>query len=74
MIGSVMDQTYDNWELCLADASTNAEIGELIRQYEEKNPQRLRVKRLDRNLGIAGNSNEALKLATKRFRGSPRSR
>ena len=67
MIGSVMDQTYDNWELCLADASTNAEIGELIRQSEEKNPQRLRVKRLDRNLGIAGNSNEALKLATGDF-------
>jgi glycosyltransferase involved in cell wall biosynthesis len=66
MIESVINQTYDNWELCLADASTEAYTREIIEQYRNKYG-RIRVKYLDKNYGIAGNSNEALSLATGDF-------
>jgi GT2 family glycosyltransferase len=62
-VDSVLAQVYDNWELCLADASTKAGVKECLREYSNKDP-RIKVKFLDKNGGIAANSNEALSLAT----------
>ena len=63
-IQSVIDQFYDNWELCLVDgASDRPHVGEIIRRFAEKDP-RVKYVTLSRNLGIVGNSNEARKLAT----------
>lgn len=66
MIESVVNQTYDNWELCLADASTDPSTREIIENYRKKYGK-IKVKYLDRNYGIAGNSNEALSLARGEF-------
>jgi O-antigen biosynthesis protein len=66
-IESVINQTYDNWELCLADGnSTKPQVKKILREYEKKDI-RIKIKFLDKNKGISGNSNEALSLATGEF-------
>jgi len=68
-IESVLEQVYDNWELCIADGgSTKRHVRRVLREYVERDP-RIRIKFLDKNLGIAGNSNEALAMATGEFVG-----
>lgn len=65
MIGSVTWQTYQNWELCLADGSDDAhiEVGEYCKKLA-KDDSRIRYQKLEKNDGISGNTNECLKLAT----------
>lgn len=62
LVESVQNQTYSNWELCLADGSEKKEeyIDEIIKKLGKK----VKYKFLKENEGISGNSNEALKLAT----------
>ncbi|NJD54181.1 MAG: glycosyltransferase family 2 protein [Candidatus Methanoperedens sp.] len=68
-INSVIDQVYENWELCLVDdASKGDYIKKMLDRYSEKDP-RIKVKYLSRNQGISGASNEALSLATGEFAG-----
>jgi len=68
-INSVLNQAYDNWELCLVDdASSKPHIKEVLSGYAKKD-NRIRVKFLAKNLGIVGASNEALSLATGEFVG-----
>jgi len=64
MIESVVNQTYPHWELCLSDASTDPSIKDIIEGSIKTGRGRIKVKYLDQNKGIAGNSNEALSLAT----------
>lgn len=66
MLESVRQQTYGNWELCIADASTEDEIKQCLKKYSELDA-RIKVKFLGENKGIAANSNEALALATGEF-------
>lgn len=62
MMDSVVAQTYQNWELCLADGSTTSEnLEEIVKSYGD---ERIVYRKLDENEGISGNSNQALKLAT----------
>ena len=61
MIDSVIDQTYKNWELILADASKSDGPMSVINSYED---ERIVYKRLSENKGISENSNEALKHVT----------
>ncbi|MGI1690924.1 glycosyltransferase [Thermoanaerobacter uzonensis] len=64
MIESVRNQTYSNWELCIADGgSKEIHVKELLEEYTKKD-NRIKVKYLPENKGIVGNSNEALSLAT----------
>lgn len=64
MVDSVRRQTYDNWELCIADGSEgDEELQNTLDDYRVKD-QRIIVKYLDKNYGIAGNTNGALALAT----------
>lgn len=65
MIRSVQDQTYGNWELCLADGSDSAhpEVGEICREYASSDSRILYCK-LERNLGISGNTNACLALSS----------
>lgn len=66
-IASLAAQTYAHWELCIADGnSTTAETKQLLRAWTERDA-RVRVKFLERNLGISGNSNEAMTLARGEF-------
>ncbi|MDM8553171.1 glycosyltransferase [Desulfococcaceae bacterium HSG7] len=62
-ITSVLNQAYNNLELCLADdASPSAHIKSVLEEYA-KLDSRVKVKYLKRNQGIAGASNEAASLA-----------
>ena len=57
----MIDQTYKNWELCLADGSP--EPNENLKKYIEKD-ERIKYKRLTENKGISGNTNEAINMVT----------
>ena len=65
MIDSVLAQTYQNWELCLADGSdaAHAFVGEICAEYTARDP-RIKYRKLEKNEGISGNTNECLKMAT----------
>ena len=61
-IASVLAQTYPHWQLCLADGgSTDPHISAVLDSH--RGDERIATTRLDRNLGISGNSNAALSLA-----------
>ncbi len=67
-IESVRSQVYENWELCLADASTKKDVIKCLEAYAKKDP-RIKVKFLPENKGISENSNEALALVTGEYIG-----
>jgi len=68
-IESVINQTYDNWDLCIADGgSTKPHIKRVLNEYARRD-SRIKVKFLQENKGIAGNSNESFSLATGDFIG-----
>ena len=71
MIESVTGQTYPNWELCLADGSDaeHAFVGEVCKEYAAKADGRIVYKKLDKNMGISGNTNACLTLATGEYIG-----
>ncbi len=63
-IKSVINQLYDNWELCIADdCSPNPQIKRLLSAYAMKDP-RIKVKFRETNGHISAASNSALELAT----------
>ena len=70
MIGSVTWQTYQNWELCLADGSDaeHKEVGEYCQKLAAED-SRIKYQKLAKNDGISGNTNECLKLATGEYIG-----
>ena len=69
MIESLEHQSYENWELCIANASPeNEKMGKILREYMKKD-SRIRVKELAENLGIAENTNAAFALASGEFVG-----
>lgn len=66
-IGSVLAQSYTQWELCLADdGSRSAELDSILERYE-KQDNRIKVVRLAENKGISAASNAALSVATGEF-------
>lgn len=69
MIDSVRNQTYSNWELCLGDGSEGDQaLVQVLEEYAARD-DRIKYKVLEKNLGIAGNTNGALSLATGDFVG-----
>ena len=65
-ISSVLQQTYDNWELCIADGNSSLGTQKILSDLAKKD-DRIKVKFLEENKGIAINSNEALSLAQGEF-------
>jgi GT2 family glycosyltransferase len=65
MIESVINQTYQNWELCLADGSDrdHDEVERRCREYMATE-SRIVYKRLEKNEGISGNTNRCYEMAT----------
>lgn len=74
MIESVLNQTYGNWQLCLADGSDEAhieEVSSIVYEYmkDEKaidkttGDCKISYMKLEKNEGIAGNTNHCLELA-----------
>lgn len=66
-IQSVLNQTYQNFEICLADdCSPNPEVKEMLENYT-KQDKRIKVIYRKKNGGISEASNSALKAATGDF-------
>ena len=64
MIETVQNQSYKNWELCIADGSNPDDLArQAIKEYAAKD-KRIQVTYLDQNYGISGNTNKALEIAT----------
>lgn len=65
-LNSVIDQTYQNWEICISDdASKNLETLKVLKKYS-KNPK-IKIILNKKNQNISLNSNSAAKLATGNF-------
>ena len=68
-IDSVLNQTYENFEICLADdCSSNEETIKCLKYYESKDP-RVKVVYREKNGHISAASNSALKIASGEFIG-----
>lgn len=63
MIQSVLNQTYANFELCIADGSTNDLAKNIINYYTALDP-RIKYTSIRENKGIANNTNAAIDLTT----------
>jgi glycosyltransferase involved in cell wall biosynthesis len=64
---SLKRQTYRNWEACIVYAGpADAPALKLLKTFARRD-SRFRLKVLDRNHGISGNSNAALEMATGEF-------
>lgn len=61
-VESVVNQTYNKWELIIADASTDDNVYKLANKYENEN--RIKYVRLNDNLGISANTNAGISHAT----------
>lgn len=70
MLDSVKRQTYANWELCLADGSDEKHdyVGQICREEADRD-RRIVYRKLEKNEGIAGNTNECCKMATGEYIG-----
>ncbi len=63
MIDSLLGQSYANWELCIANGSPEDEqMRKILTDYCRKD-ERIRIKSLSENLGIAENTNQAFAMA-----------
>ena len=65
MIRSVIDQTYSDWELCLADGSDNDHkyVGQICKKYADTDA-RILYRKLEKNLGISANTNACIEMAS----------
>ena len=61
LVKCMINQTYSNWELCLADGSP--EPNENLKKYYEQD-ERIKYKFLGENKGVAGNTNSAIEMTT----------
>ena len=64
MIESVRNQSYPKWELIVAEAGRSSTASLEILQIFQRLDSRIRIVCLEKNLGIAGNTNAALGQAT----------
>lgn len=66
-IESVLAQTYDNWELCIAEGgSTRPGVRKVLEHYSRQD-ERIKITFLEENKGISENSNQALLRADGEF-------
>lgn len=62
LIESVQGQSYENWELIIADAAGSGGVEKITRQYQEKD-ERIRYLHLPENRGISENTNAGIEAA-----------
>lgn len=62
LLGSVRRQSYENWQLCLADGSPDDKAKEFIEKHYGRE-KRIVYRKLEENGGISVNTNEAVALA-----------
>lgn len=66
MLDSVLSQTYENFELIIADAGSTGQVEQVVSSYADK---RIMYRRLRQNAGISANTNQALMYATGDYAG-----
>ncbi len=66
LMDSLLGQSYQNIEICLADGSEDDKVEQLIRQEYERDP-RVRYCHLTENRGISENTNAAFSMAQGEF-------
>ena len=67
LVRSMMYQSYANWELCLVNASPeDVHLTSLLENWVMRD-KRIRVIRLEKNLGIAQNTNAGIEASTGEF-------
>ena len=64
LIESIEAQTYTKWELCLADGSPDNKLEISVKSYQD---ERIKYRYIGENLGISGNTNKAVEMATGDF-------
>ena len=73
LLDSVAAQTYENWELILADASKSSLVKDCTERKKRSLPERqadkIKYHALSENAGISGNSNQALRYAAGEYIG-----
>lgn len=69
MVDSVRNQSYGNWELCIADGSEGDKQVQAELEKYCRMDSRIRYRILEKNRGISGNTNAALELATGEYVG-----
>ncbi len=65
MIQSVINQTYANWELCLADASDSdhSYVCDICKEFAQID-NRIKYLKLNQNIDISQNTNRAIEIAS----------
>ncbi|MDO4490408.1 MAG: glycosyltransferase family 2 protein [Lachnospiraceae bacterium] len=66
LMDSLVQQSYRNIEICLADGSTKDEVGKYIKRHYGRDT-RVLYQRLKENKGISWNTNQAVAMATGDF-------
>lgn len=66
LLDSLTAQTYENWELCLADGSQSGRVEKTVKEYQNKD-KRIHYKRLTKNGGISENTNAGFAMAAGEF-------
>lgn len=62
LVDSILNQTYQNFEICFADGSATDRLKTVIeKNYPHEN--RIRYQKLEKNLLISGNTNAAIEMA-----------
>lgn len=62
-VGSVLEQTFPHWELCITDdCSTREDTRRALRKLVSRD-ERITLRQLDRNSGISNATNEALSVS-----------
>lgn len=74
MVLSVINQSYSNWELCIADSSesdrVNYMLESILKEYEGRQLEaKIKYKRISENKGISDNTNFAAEMATGEYIG-----
>lgn len=65
LINSIVNQTYGNWQLCLADGSSNAACTDIVKEYQARF-SKIEYKMI-KNQNISDNTNEAIAMARGEF-------
>lgn len=63
MIDSILSQTYENWEICVANGGRAGDRVDKVMSVYAKTDPRIRFVNLNDNLGISENTNAALAMA-----------